>query len=163
MSNIMVKKENASLPVTQRPLEWEPFRMARELFRWDPFRELSAAWPTLEVAEFSPAFEVKETKDNYMFRADVPGVKEEDLEISRTGNRLMVSGKREAEKEDKGDKFYTYERSYGSFTRSFTMPEGIDIEHIQADLKDGVLTIYVPKKPEAQPQKISLKNILKKH
>ena len=162
MSNIMVKKESTGMPVTTRGLEIEPFRMARELFRWDPFRELNTLWPNLDAVEFSPAFEVKETNDNYMFRADVPGVKEEDLEISRTGNRLTVSGKREAEKEDKGDKFYTYERSYGDFTRSFTLPEGVDTNSVNADLKDGVLTVMLKKTPEMQPKKIAIQSGAKK-
>ena len=71
-----------------------------------------------------------------------------------SGSRLSISGKREAEKENKTDTYYAVERTYGSFTRSFTLPEGIDDAAIHADLRDGVLTVLVPKKPEAQPKKI---------
>lgn len=82
---------------------------------------------------------------------------ERDLEVTRTGNRLTVHGKRESDREEKSDTYYAMERTYGSFTRTFTLPEGVDGEHIQAALDKGVLTIHVPKLPEAQPQKIALK------
>jgi HSP20 family protein len=121
----------------------------------DPFREMVPFFPEERMA-LTPAFEVKETKDGYYFKADVPGVKESDLEVSLTGTRLTISGKRDAEKEDKGDAFYTYERSYGSFTRIFTLPEGIDTTAMHATLKEGVLSIVVPKKPESQPKKIPI-------
>jgi HSP20 family protein len=118
-----------------------------------------AAFPLADerIATFAPTFEIKETKDAYLFKADVPGIKEHDLEVTVTGNRLTVSGKREAEKEDQGDTFYTYERSYGQFTRAFTLPEGADMERLNADLKDGVLTLTLPKKPEVQAKKIAVK------
>jgi HSP20 family protein len=70
-----------------------------------------------------------------------------------------VSGKREAEERQESDRFYAYERTYGSFTRSFTLPEGADVDHAEADLKHGVLMITIPKKPEHQPRKITLKGI----
>jgi HSP20 family protein len=161
MSNISVKKENGGA-VPTRMTEWDPFRAAREFLRWDPFREMAPFGLATEGAVFSPAFEVKETKESYLFKADMPGVKEQDVDITRTGNRLTVTGKREAEKEDKSETYYAYERTYGSFTRSFTLPEGIDGDQIRADLKDGVLTLVVPKTPEAQPKKIGLKSFFEK-
>jgi HSP20 family protein len=109
------------------------------------------------VAGFLPSFEVKETKDSYVFKADLPGVKQEDLNISLTGNRLTISGQRNEEKKDEGETHYVHERSFGSFSRSFSLPEGIDAEHVQADLKDGVLNVVVPKKPEVQPKRILIK------
>ena len=93
---------------------------------------------------------------------DVPGIKQADLDVSLTGNRLTITGKREAEKEDKGDTYYTYERSYGSFTRSFTLPEGVNASAIRADLHDGVLSVVLPKTPEAQPKKIPVSTEQKK-
>jgi HSP20 family protein len=101
--------------------------------------------------------EVKETKDSYIFKADLPGIKEDGLDISLTGNRLTISGQRREEKKDEGDRHYVYERSFGSFSRSFTLPEGIDADHVQAELKDGVLNVVVPKKPEVQPKRILVK------
>ena len=153
MSIMVRNKESGGVP--QRRESWDPAGWARELLRWDPFREIMPALSTTEFA-FTPAFEIKETKDGYLFKADLPGVQEKELEVTRTGNRLTVSGKREAEHEETGETFYAMERSYGSFTRVFTLPEGIDGDHIRAELKDGVLTLLVPKTPETQPKKISV-------
>jgi HSP20 family protein len=74
-----------------------------------------------------------------------------------SGNRLTVAGKREEEKKHETETYFSYERSYGTFTRSFTLPEGIESDKVQASLKDGVLSILVPKKPEAQPKKVAIK------
>ncbi|HEY8090391.1 MAG TPA: HSP20 family small heat-shock protein, partial [Polyangiaceae bacterium] len=92
----------------------------------------------------------------------IPGVKESDLEVTMTGNRLAVSGKREAEKEEKTDTYYTCERSYGEFTRSFTLPEGVDASSVHADLNQGVLTLSIKKTPETQPKKIAIQTPAKK-
>jgi HSP20 family protein len=147
-------------------MESEPSRMMRQLLGWDPFRGLDPFREMMPMlrgeAGFNVAFDVKETKNGYEFRADVPGVKEGDLEITMTGNRLNVSGKREAEKQERTDTYYTYERSYGSFARSFTLPEGADAQSVHADLRDGVLTVYVARKPNAQPQKIAVKTAVPK-
>jgi HSP20 family protein len=116
-----------------------------------------AGWARAGQGTFSTAFEVLERKDAYVFKADLPGFKEADVDIQLTGNRLTVSGKREAEQTDENDRYYAYERTYGSFTRTFTLPEGIDADHVRAELKDGVLTLMVPKKPEVQPKRIQLK------
>ena len=158
MADIVVRN-NGGRELVRR--EWDPSSWARELLRWDPFREML---PNLAMPEptFNPAFEIKETKEGYMFKADLPGVVEKDLEITRTGNRLGISGKRESEREDKGETYYACERTYGAFTRTFTLPDGIDGEHVHADLKDGVLTVVVPKLPEAQPQKITIKPQMRK-
>lgn len=143
-------------------IEWNPLRAMREMLRWDPFREMAPMFPTaFEPAEWHPSFDVTETKDAFMFKADVPGVKKEDLEITTTGNRIQISGKRESEEEKKTDTVYTYERQYGSFTRSFTLPNGADVEHAKSDLKDGVLTLVVPKLAEAQSKKIPISSSAK--
>jgi HSP20 family protein len=125
---------------------------------FDPFREMMPLMAE-ERMTFNPAFEVKETKDGYVFRADLPGVKQSDIDVSVTGNRIQVSGHREAEREDKGDNFYTYERSYGNFTRAFTMPDGADLGKIHADLRDGVLTVLVPKSAASVPKKIPIATV----
>jgi HSP20 family protein len=160
MANIAVRKENAPAPVAANPT-WEPFRAMRDLLNWDPFREMAPYIPPIP-AGFLPNFEVKETKDAYVFRADVPGVKESDLEVTLTGNRLTINGKREAERKEQTDTYYTYERSYGDFTRSFTLPDGVDANAVFADLKDGVLTVSVKKTPEAMPKKIDVKTAAQK-
>ena len=92
---------------------WDPFRVMRDMLRWDPFRELEAALGG-DYGAFAPSFDVKETKEGYVFRADLPGVKDEDLEISLTGNRLAISGHREQEKREQSETYYATERSYGA-------------------------------------------------
>jgi HSP20 family protein len=156
MANITVQKRSGSpseSAIARR--EWEPFRAMRDLFRWDPFREMTPIFSG-EVQAFAPAFEVKETKDSFVFKADVPGVKEQDLEVTTAGNLLTVTGKRESEKEEREDNFYAYERSYGSFTRSFTLPQHADIEHVHADLKSGELTIVIPKAAAAVAKRVPI-------
>lgn len=140
----------------QRLTEWNPLRVMRDWLRWDPFREMAPVFPELERLEWNPSFDVTENKDAFVFKADLPGAKKDDIEISTTGNRLQISGKREAEKETKSETIYTYERQYGSFVRSFTLPEGADLEHAKSELKDGVLTLVVPKLPGAQAKKIPI-------
>ena len=136
--------------------EWRPLgsRM-RELFGWDPFAEM-APYGGEALTEFQPRFDVKETPSAYVFRADLPGVDDKDIDISLTGNRLTISGKREHEERRDDERYFAYECSYGSFTRAFTLPEGIDADHVEADMKSGVLTLTVPKRPETQPRKIAL-------
>ncbi len=150
-----IVKKNGGSQLT----EWNPLRVMRDWLRWDPFREMAPVFPgfpELERLEWNPSFDVTENKDAFVFKADLPGAKKDDIEISTTGNRLQISGKREAEKETKSETVYTYERQYGSFVRSFTLPEGADLEHAKSELKDGVLTLVVPKLPGAQAKKIPI-------
>ncbi len=135
----------------------QPFRWMDDLLHWDPFREMYPMLANVN-AVFSPDFDVRETKDSYVFQVDLPGIRESDVDISITGNRLNISGKREQTQEqtEANDNYYVSERSYGAFTRSFTLPQGADLDHVQAELKDGVLTITVPKQEQAQPRKIML-------
>ena len=161
MANITIRKDNN----TNQPAPvsgWDhPFRMMRDLMGWDPFREMAPFMPQLP-AGFAPSFEIKETKEGFVFKADVPGIKENDLNVTMTGNRLTIAGKREAEKQEQTDTYYTYERSYGDFSRAFTLPEGIDANSVHADLKDGVLTVSIAKTPEAQPKKIAVQGAAKR-
>lgn len=160
MANVTIRKEDrneARTPATSNVDPWEPARMLRSMLRFDPFREMTQLWPDIERGMgFAPAFEVKETKDAYVIKADVPGVKDGDVEVTLTGNRLTISGKREDEKQEKSDAYYVYERSYGHFTRSFTMPAGVDASAVAANLEKGVLTVTIGKKPELQAKKIAI-------
>ena len=156
MGSIQVKRNGTQQELAAAPpATWEPSRWIARMMGFDPFREMAPFFPE-ERSTFEPAFEVKETKDGYLFKADVPGIKPSDLDVSLTGNRLTISGKREAEREDKGETYYTYERSYGSFARSFTLPEGVNATEVRADLNDGVLSVLLPKTPEAQPKQIPI-------
>jgi HSP20 family protein len=107
-------------------------------------------------SSFSPMVEVKETKEAFVFCADLPGLKEEDVEIAVTGNRISITGTRSEEERREDDRYYAYERSYGSFSRAFTLPNSADLENVNAELKNGVLRVTVPKKPEVQPRRIAI-------
>jgi HSP20 family protein len=135
---------------------WDPFRVVESLLGLDPFRGTFP--PVPRGSEFAPRFDVKETKEAYVITADLPGVKDADVDISLHGNVLTITGKREGERRDEAEKYYAVERNYGSFARSFGLPDSVDSEHVAADLKHGVLTVNVPKRPEAQPRKIAIGN-----
>src|SRR5690348_1499776 len=151
------REQQLARPQGLAPRRWDPFQMVQDLLRWDPFQEMGIV-PSLAEVAFVPKFEVKETQDAYVFKADLPGVKESDLEISVTGNRVAVSGKREEEERREDETFYAWERAYGSFSRTFTLPEGADTDNIRADMRDGVLTLVIPKKPEVQPKKVQVQS-----
>ena len=151
MANITVQRKPEAAAIVRR--EWDPFRLVRDMLHWDPFQEMRPLWPS-EITAYAPAFDVKETKDAFVFKADLPGVKEQDLVVTATGNRLAVSGKRDEEKETKDEAYYAYERSYGSFTRNFTLPDVCDTAHVKAELKSGELTIVVPKTADAVAKRI---------
>jgi HSP20 family protein len=152
MTNIAVRKDPTTTPATTRD-PWEQWM--RSVFGWDPFRELAPF--TAADRTFMPSFEIKETKEGYLFKADGPGVKEGDIDVTVTGNRLTIKGKREEEKKQESETYFCYERSYGTFARSFTLPDGCDGVKAHAELKDGVLTLLVPKTAEAQPKRIEVK------
>jgi HSP20 family protein len=140
----------------------DPFQLMREMMI-DPLRlfQQMAPWGDVFGREgregrellWSPSFEVRETDDGYVFKGDMPGVKQEDLEISLVGNNLQITGKREREQESDEGTYHTYERSYGQFSRSFALPEAADLDQVRCDLKDGVLTLVVPKKAGTAPQR----------
>ncbi len=137
----------------------DPLQIMRDLTGWDPFREMTTFTPFVSrpLVPYAPQFEIKETKDAFIFKADLPGVEEKNIDVSLTGNRLTVSGLREEEDRREAENFFADERVFGSFTRAFTLPDGVDGEQVSADLKDGVLTLHIAKKPEHQPKKISIK------
>ena len=153
MANIV--KSNDPQNLVEQDFFRDPFRMMRDWLRMDPFRSMLPTFGRFEQA-WSPTFEIRENGDSISIKGDLPGIKKDELEVSLAGNRLQISGKREAEKETKEDKVYLYERTYGEFSRMFTLPEDIDDEHIRSELKDGVLTIVVPKKASAKPKKIQI-------
>lgn len=139
-------------------MQWgSPFQMMRDLLRMDPFQIPGLA--SIE-RDFVPSFDVRESDKEFSFTADLPGVKAEDLDIELVGNRLEISGKRENEKRDEEGTVHTFERMYGSFMRAFVLPENADIDKIDSDLADGVLTITVPKKAGTgqQAKKIEVKS-----
>jgi HSP20 family protein len=128
----------------------DPFQLMRDLLV-EPFRALRGG--SGRDITWNPGFEIRETDDAFVFRADMPGVRNEDLEISMIGNQLQISGKREQEQQQDEGRYHTYERAYGSFARVFALPDSADLDNIRAELSNGVLTLSVPKKPGAAPQR----------
>jgi HSP20 family protein len=150
--NLIRTRENRTLPVQTNV--FEPFRLMRDFMRWDPYREF--AFPGEQASTFLPSFDVKETTDAYQFTADMPGIRKEDLDIQLAGNRLTISGKRECGSTQEEGRVYAQERSFGTFTRSFTLPEEVESAKVAAELRDGVLHLMIPKSPEVRPRKISI-------
>ncbi|MGN6109602.1 MAG: Hsp20/alpha crystallin family protein [Kofleriaceae bacterium] len=128
----------------------DPFSVARELLSWDPF------FGGRPASAFTPAFEVKETNEAFVLRADLPGVSEADLDIAVHNNVLTVSGSRQSEERKEGETYALYERQFGSFSRSFSLPDQADGDRIGAKLDNGVLTLTIAKKAEAKPRKIAV-------
>ena len=134
-------------------LRRDPFRIMDALLGGDAFAAFTPAAPA-----FAPTFEVRETKDAYVFKADVPGIPENELVIQLTGNVLSISGERKQEQGNaqENERYFAFERSYGQFSRSFSLPDSADGERATAEVKDGVLTLRVPKKAEVQPRRITV-------
>jgi HSP20 family protein len=157
MANIIRRDNNDVTPrsSTGHDYRLDPFRMMDALFRWDPFRTDSSSL-FQGGNDFSPRFDVKETKSAFVIKADLPGVNDDDVNVSVTGRQLTISGHREHEQREEGEQFFAIERSAGSFARSFSLPDVVDPDAVKADLKNGVLTLEIPKRPEAQPRKITV-------
>lgn len=151
MADIVRRADYSMAPIT----EWDPFRMMREMLRWDPFRMMGLA-PQGERDIWMPHFEIRENGNAIRVIADVPGVRREDLEVSVHGNRLVISGHRESEERGKDENVHTYERQFGQFTRTFTLPDNVDADHITCELREGVLAIVVPVTESARGRKISV-------
>jgi len=139
--------------------------------RWDPFREVVTMQNRLNslfremnndgdspltTAAFVPAVDIYEDDKKVMFKLEVPGIEEKDLDVSVENNTLTVKGERKFEAEEKEENFHRIERRYGSFFRAFTLPSTVDTEHVQAKYNAGVLKLELLKKPEAQPKQIKI-------
>jgi len=152
----------------------ERWRPGRGLIRWSPFREmeemerrindvfgrplLPAIWRRTPVEEmgWAPAIEMFEKDDKFMVKAELPGMKEEDIDVSVVGDTLTIKGERKAESEVKEEDYYCCERSYGSFSRSITLPSSVDAKNIEASYENGVLEVSLPKAAEVKPKKITV-------
>jgi HSP20 family protein len=109
------------------------------------------------AGEWGPALDVAETPESFVVKAELPGIDPKQVEISVIGNTLTIKGEKQAEKEEKGKTWHRVERSYGAFTRTFTPPVAVRADKIEAEAKDGVFTITLPKSTEALPKKIAVK------
>jgi HSP20 family protein len=142
--------------------KWEPIkdlltlqdRMNR-LFD-DSVRGLRPGEEALGTAIWSPAVDIYETDNEVVLKAEVPEISQKDIDIQVENNTLVLRGERKFEKEAKRENFHRIERAYGSFVRSFTLPNTIDQEKIRADYKDGILKIVMPKREETKPKQIKV-------
>ena len=120
-----------------------------------PFR--GGALAPSEGTDWASRVDISETDKGFTIKADVPGVKREDVKITIEDRVLSIRGESRQEKEDKNEKMHRVERFYGSFSRSFTLPENVDIEKIDASFKDGLLNLVIPKVEAAQPKSVEVK------
>lgn len=148
---------------------WEP------ITRWNPWKELEEMEKRLStvfgrvpvaggenkeaitVAEWSPLVDITEDDKEYVIKAEIPEMKKEDIKVNVHEDVLTISGERKYEKEEKGKKYHRVERAYGSFVRSFTLPEDADGSKVSAEYKDGLLKVHVPKSEKATPKSIEVK------
>lgn len=138
-------------------IRWEPFTAMDDLF--SRFPSLLARWPRMSGSgdaslDWAPPVDISETGQEYLIRATLPAVKKDDVEITVEDGMLTLSGERRQKEEQKEEKFHKVESLYGSFSRSFTLPDAIDAAAITAESKDGVLTIHVPK-TKAEDKKLT--------
>jgi HSP20 family protein len=105
---------------------------------------------------WAPALDVREDKDKFVIRAELPGLKREDIDVSLQDGALVISGERKFEKTEEGVEVHRQERYYGKFERTLTLPEPVAADKVKAEYKDGVLTVTLPKTEEAKPKKIDV-------
>ena len=142
------------------------------IVRSDPFRDLFALQDQLfrtfgrtyrepeqeqsMTATWSPLVDVYEDAEGITLKVELPEVDAKDVDIQVEGNTLTLRGERKLEKEDKRDGYHRIERTFGAFSRTFTLPNTVDVEHITAESKDGVLRVFLPKKAETKPRQIKV-------
>jgi HSP20 family protein len=140
------------------------------IVRFEPFRDLQKEYVRLLKEAFSPMsgetevstrswappVDIYETEDAIVLKAELPGIDPKDVEVRVEDNTLYLKGERKYEKEVKEQNYHRVERSYGSFARSFSLPNSIDAEKVKAEYKDGLLTLTMPKREEAKPKTIKI-------
>ncbi len=146
--------------------------MAKNLMRWDPFREIASLREDmdrlfdsffgrpldLERREgiWSPLIDIEENDSEVMVKVEVPGMSKEDIKVSVTDNALTISGERKHESEEKGKTFHRIERAYGKFYRTISLPAEVNHDKVKASYKEGVLTITLPKAETSQSKEIPI-------
>jgi HSP20 family protein len=145
------------------------------LVKWDPYRELELVSDRLNrvfgrdpslarssdepmtVADWAPLVDIKETNEEYLIKAELPEVKKEDVKVAVKDGYLTLNGLRHQDKEEKGKRFHRIERSYGSFFRSFLLPDDVDDKKVIAEFKDGVLSVHLPKSEATKPRSVDVR------
>ena len=141
-------------------IKWHPVRGMENLF--DQYAK-SLSWPQLgnqeimTTGDWTPRVDISETDKEFLIKAEIPEVNKEDVKVTVDNGVLTIRGERKQEKEEKNKKFHRIERFFGSFARSFTLPENADEEKIEALFKDGILNLQIPKLSEKKPKGIDVK------
>lgn len=112
----------------------------------------------MTLADWAPRVDIQETQEEFLVHAELPGVKKEDVKLTVKDGTLTIQGERNQAKEERGSRFHRTERQYGSFMRSFSLPEGVLEDKLGATYKDGMLTVHLPKsqEPKAKPVEIKI-------
>ena len=133
--------------------KWEPFKELKEIE--ERFNQLFPRGSEMDssLVDFSPSVNTREGDYAYHVEVDLPGVKKKDINVEVKNGRLIISGERKSNKEVKKDNYHRVESSYGKFERSFTLPDNIDSENVEANSKDGVLEVVIPKKERTKAGK----------
>lgn len=143
------------------------------IVRWRPFRDMMSIQDEMNMlfddflgrplmrtewseGVWNPSVDISETKDNVIIKAEMPGLAKEDVKISMQDNMLTLTGEKKQEKEEKESNYHRVERSYGAFSRSFTLPTSVKSDKIKATYKDGILSITLPKTEEVKPKEIPI-------
>jgi HSP20 family protein len=144
-------RELTAFPASVLNMQREINRMFDDFFRSDSDESslLTQAW--------RPAADITEEDDAYVAKVELPGVSKDDVKITMQDNVLHIRGEKKSEKKGKEDNFHRVERFYGTFQRSFTLPTSVKSDRIEAEYKDGILTITMPKAEEAKPKQIEVK------
>ena len=124
---------------------------------FDSFFGIDRRRQDLQSFDWTPRVNVEEADDRFVVTADLPGMKKEDIDIQLQENVLTIKGERKHEKEEKEKNYHIFERSCGTFQRAFTLPENVEMEKIDAEYRDGVLSIAIPKTEPAKPKEIRVK------
>ncbi|MFS8636977.1 MAG: Hsp20/alpha crystallin family protein [Gemmatimonadota bacterium] len=133
---------------------WDAIRDMRE--QMDALLRATLRGPDGYVAEFEPAVDITERDDALVLTAELPGMRREDIEVELDNNVLTIRGEKKEEREEKGEERYLYERRFGSFSRSFTLPRTVDPDRISARYERGVLTVTLPKLEESKGKRIEV-------
>lgn len=146
-------------------IKWEPLRDIEDLFeRYSRslsgpfFRPSDFARPSelLANGEWSPRVDISENDAAFQIKAEVPGVRKDDVKVTLENGVLTLQGERHQEHEEKGLRFHRVERSYGNFIRSFTLPNNVDAQQLKAHFHDGLLEVEIPKTPEAHSSLLTI-------
>ena len=120
----------------------------------DFFNDFPFSGTSAKAEKWLPSVDILEKDGNLLLRAEVPGINEKDIDLKLEGNVLTLKGEKKLEHEEDRNNYHRIESFYGTFTRSFTLPDTVDRDHIKADYKNGILTVTIPQKPEVRPREI---------